>query len=305
MRLSRRSFLSLLPAPLVPGFLRQEDWVPSDNPFAVDPPPYVNPNEPNIPPVWYDRPEVERWKGPTKQEWESVLAALEQHGIMSANGTIDAPHPDQRVRSVGFGRNSLAADGIELFLDTSSGNLSPIVFTTIPGSTSNAILLGGYFDGGTNFIDHRVRLQNATGNSFVIDATVENGGEYAYTMAVNGTNVFAFNAVNFVYGSREVQVAGNFSELTINTGAVTITTSAHTLDTQSDAATDDLDTINSGSEGQILILSGVSAARVVTAKDGTGNLKLAGDRAFNSPNDTLTLVKHGSNWLEVARSTNG
>lgn len=100
-------------------------------------------------------------------------------------------------------------------------------------------------------------------------------------------------------------IAGTQTELTIATGVVTATKSYHSIDTQSDAASDDLDTINGGSEGQILVIRANNAARTVVAKDGTGNLKLAGDMSLDNSEDTLTLIFDGTNWLEMARSNNG
>ena len=104
--------------------------------------------------------------------------------------------------------------------------------------------------------------------------------------------------------TRNLSDDGDWSTKTLSSDAITITTSRHKVDTQSAAATDDLSTINGGNDGQFLILTGVSAARVVTVKDGVGNLKLSADCPLASPNDTLLLVKQGSNWLEVSRSVN-
>lgn len=99
-------------------------------------------------------------------------------------------------------------------------------------------------------------------------------------------------------------VAG--STLTIATGVVTATHSRHILDTQGGAATDDLDTIDGGADGDILILGTVSAARVVTVKDNTGNIELNGDFVMDSPRDTLMLVYRSSlaKWCELCRSSN-
>ena len=41
----------------------------------------------------------------------------------------------------------------------------------------------------------------------------------------------------------------------------------------------------------------------LTVKDGTGNLKLAGDFVTTNE-DTLELVSGGANWFEISRSTN-
>lgn len=99
-------------------------------------------------------------------------------------------------------------------------------------------------------------------------------------------------------------VIGDGSELTISVGAVTISTGYHIIDTEADAATDDLDTINGGSKGMVLVLGSVDAARVPTVKDGTGNLLLAGDFILADPDDTISLIYNGANWQETSRSTN-
>ncbi len=95
------------------------------------------------------------------------------------------------------------------------------------------------------------------------------------------------------------------STLTIAAGVVTATRSHHALDTESAAASDDLDTITAGtglSDGFVLILRPANVARVVTVKDGSGNLLLNGDYVLNATDRTLTLVYDGTNWREVGRS---
>ena len=97
------------------------------------------------------------------------------------------------------------------------------------------------------------------------------------------------------------------STLTIATGAVTATGGYHLIDTEAAAATDDLDTINGGVDGAILIIRAADSARTVVAKDATGNLQLAGDHTMDNAQDTLTLFFVGalSAWLELSRSDNG
>lgn len=97
---------------------------------------------------------------------------------------------------------------------------------------------------------------------------------------------------------------GSSVELTIASGAVTRTQTYHTLDTEGDAGTDDLDTINGGANGDILILRPVSPDRTIVAKDGTGNLSLAGDFTMDDNDDTLVVILAGSLWLEISRSDN-
>lgn len=93
--------------------------------------------------------------------------------------------------------------------------------------------------------------------------------------------------------------------LTISGGIVTNAQGSHAIDTESAAASDDLDTITAGtgiSAESILILRAANVARVVTLKDGTGNLLLNGDYALNATDRTITLIYDGTNWREVARS---
>ena len=94
--------------------------------------------------------------------------------------------------------------------------------------------------------------------------------------------------------------------LTIASGAITVTKSYHKVDTEGAAATDDLDTINGGTDGDILILRTANAARDVTVKNGTGNLRTVGDFTLNFMEDRITLQYDGDMgvWLEIARSNN-
>jgi hypothetical protein len=96
------------------------------------------------------------------------------------------------------------------------------------------------------------------------------------------------------------------TELTIASGAVVWTGNNHTIDTESDAATDDLATITATNArtGDLVVLAPENVARVVTVKDGTGNLLLNGDYALDATDATITLRYDGSNWVELCRSVN-
>ena len=95
------------------------------------------------------------------------------------------------------------------------------------------------------------------------------------------------------------------AELTIASGVVTATASFHSVDTEADASTDDLDTINGGSEGAVLYIIPASSARNVVLKDSTGNLKMAGDFSLTSIRDTITFIYQNGAWTEISRSNNG
>jgi len=96
------------------------------------------------------------------------------------------------------------------------------------------------------------------------------------------------------------------SELTISAGVITVTGKYHAIDTESDAASDDLATINGGDVGDLLVLQAESAARTVVVKDGTGNLNLSGsDFSLTHTADTIVLIRRtAGNWSELSRSDN-
>lgn len=94
---------------------------------------------------------------------------------------------------------------------------------------------------------------------------------------------------------------------TIVTGAIYMDQCIHAVDTEAAAATDDLDTVNGGTETDTLVLVAENDARTVVVKHGTGNIRLDGsvDFALDSQYDTLTLIRRGSSWLEIGRGNNG
>lgn len=93
-------------------------------------------------------------------------------------------------------------------------------------------------------------------------------------------------------------------DLTISSGEITVTHSKHLIDTEGAAASDDLDTINGGINGQTLILQPVNSSRSVVVKDGTGNLRLNGDFTLDHTQDSMVLIYSNPNWVELARSDN-
>lgn len=75
------------------------------------------------------------------------------------------------------------------------------------------------------------------------------------------------------------------SALTIATGVITVTQNWHTVDTEAAAASDDLDTITAGADGQILFLRSTAAARNIVLRHGIDNIVCAG-----AANITLDLT---------------
>jgi hypothetical protein len=99
---------------------------------------------------------------------------------------------------------------------------------------------------------------------------------------------------------------------TIAAGVIDFVESYMLVDTESAAASDDLDTVLADGPieaGTILVLQAANDARTIVVKHGTGNLFLAGGADFSLDNlsDTIELVyspaKDG--WCEKSRSANG
>jgi len=89
-------------------------------------------------------------------------------------------------------------------------------------------------------------------------------------------------------------------ELTIAAGVVTKTKSYHSIDTESDDATDDLDTINGGSDGDVIFLLAEDATHTVVLKDGAGagKLDLRGNDIYLTDINQFVLLQHnGTEWV--------
>lgn len=101
-------------------------------------------------------------------------------------------------------------------------------------------------------------------------------------------------------------IPGAGAELTVASGAVVPTNGMHAVDTESDAASDDLDTLTATNAvaGDVVTLQAANSARTVVVKDGTGNIQCGGDRTLDNAQDTVTLRYDGSNWLEIAFAGN-
>lgn len=117
----------------------------------------------------------------------------------------------------------------------------------------------------------------------------------------NMPGVGAILADGTVSGTAMQELLGlNFTdatELTIASGSITRTQTSHRVDTESDAASDDLATISGGSAGDIVILRAENAARVVTLKHGTGNIQVSTAADFALPATGFAiLVYDGTNW---------
>ena len=91
--------------------------------------------------------------------------------------------------------------------------------------------------------------------------------------------------------------------LTIASGVISITGPGYyELDTEGAGVTDNLDTINGGSEGDVIILKIANDARNVVLKHGTAgsdNIDLIDlDITMDTTNQRVRLQKGSTNWVE-------
>ena len=103
------------------------------------------------------------------------------------------------------------------------------------------------------------------------------------------------------------------SELTIAAGVITPVRASHTVDTEADAASDDLDLIDATNttDGALLLLAAENGARSVVVKHNSGmptgnqlRIFLSDDADFplDDAEKWLVLIRRGTAWQEIGRS---
>jgi hypothetical protein len=98
------------------------------------------------------------------------------------------------------------------------------------------------------------------------------------------------------------------TELTIAAGTVTLTQGAHTIDTEADAASDDLVTITAAKGiGDFVLLIPENDARSIVLKHGTGNIFTfdGTDVTLDTDDHWAILFRIGSRWLVMSNSAGG
>jgi hypothetical protein len=97
---------------------------------------------------------------------------------------------------------------------------------------------------------------------------------------------------------------GDDESVTIAAGAITVARTGVSIDTQNGDATDDLNTISGGVDGQLAILKAEDSTHTVVVKDAADNIYTEGDFSMDHGQDRILLICDGTNWLEIARSNN-
>ncbi|MHA3913837.1 hypothetical protein [Halovulum sp. GXIMD14793] len=99
-------------------------------------------------------------------------------------------------------------------------------------------------------------------------------------------------------------------EVTISAGEITSPRlGLYQVDTEGDAATDDLETITMAGavDGDMLVLRAENDARTVVVRNGVGNIACGADRTLDNTLDRLVLQWHAaaSTWVQIAFNDNG
>lgn len=119
----------------------------------------------------------------------------------------------------------------------------------------------------------------------------------ASTLTVSDMNQYVRDTQEYLKTHISLEAAG---ALTITGGAITITQAYHKLSGQG-AAADDLDGINGGSEGMVIILR--ADGEVITLKDGVENLVLGNDIVLASDDDHIALIcDDAGDWHPLFRA---
>lgn len=122
--------------------------------------------------------------------------------------------------------------------------------------------------------------------------------------------VFLFDGASDLLASVGGLRSQNHGELTIATGVVTTTgPGTFSVDTEADAASDDLDTITATnmSDGDVVILKAADSTRTVVIKNGTGNINCGADVTLDNALDRAMLQwdSAATAWVLLASNSNG
>lgn len=118
----------------------------------------------------------------------------------------------------------------------------------------------------------------------------------AFTTAMTISAAQGFVTFNAMAGS-----AVGFPTVSGNT--LTVTTS-HAVPAPQSGTAATIDTIAGGFDGALLIVTG-TAGVTLTFRDNSGNLKLGANRVLDAFEDSLMLVRRGTDWIELSYADNG
>lgn len=158
----------------------------------------------------------------------------------------------------------------------------------------------------------RISIQPPDGAADALEA------ELASTANGLGASKVALEDALTLYDAAQVEAAlaearttlrlKSTTELTIAAGAVTVTQSMHRVDTEADAASDDLDTISGTVDGKLYFLRPENVARNIVLRDtggGAGNIRTPRAQSITlvALTDWAVLLSDGTNLTVIAHRT--
>jgi hypothetical protein len=170
-------------------------------------------------------------------------------------------------------------------LRVDNAGISDMVFLnrTGTGGSSNAVL-------------------KITNNASLGTAKDIEGNSGTWNVDKSGVGTFTSVVASNITAPSSKLILTRGGNLTISSGAITVTHSYHRVDTEAAAASDNLDTINGGVDGMIVVLQSENSARDVLVRDGIGNIFITGNTLLVSTHDKITLIYNGSDsmWNELS-----
>lgn len=151
--------------------------------------------------------------------------------------------------------------------------------------------------------DEKIKISNNDTTAGYANGKLVAGTNITLTEVNDGSNeTLSINLSSSITTTISGQLGvTNSSELTIASGAVTATQTYHSIDTEGDAAGDDLITINGAAAGKTLMIRMENSARIVNIKDGDGNIIIpGGDITLIDPDTVLMFLADGTNWRLVS-----
>ena len=275
--------------------------------------------------------DVATGRGISIEGYNSALAERARHILVGRNKVIN-PATEAiylgEVRDVRAAGNMINGGTIGIKLSTIQ-NVITLGGNRIEGHSDRAVVLD---DGATNtatlvidsnlvvgdlaaggiYIDDISTLQllqneliNTSGGIALGDITV--AAKIANNKMRNVTTPLAFvggtSQAGLDIGPNIWGDLGGALDLTVAAEAIAVLAGYHEI--TAGGATDLVNIGGEAREGRVVVLKVATGSAIITAKDGTGDMDLAGDFAMD-PEDSLMLIGDSSgNWRELSRSANG
>jgi len=188
------------------------------------------------------------------------------------------------------GVNNISLPDGDIDLD----HIAKLVLLVYDGDQSLWILAGNGSSPSTPFAGTFLALTDAPAsyvgqaNKVVSVNAGEAALEFTTPTTIDNINFGALNALTIASGEVTVPASGSFFSIAAESGTA-----------------DDLDTINGGSDGDMIVLR-PDSGDTITVTDNVGNLQLSGNFAMDDPADKITLIYDDaiSKWCEITSSGN-